>query len=232
MRRLNVALVLALPLVHVAQCKSLNRCDACFVVYDSLEKVLELEHLDEDKTDILAGGRLDSKGVRQGNTIKYATSEFRTSHLLDQVCEMASTFRPRKDGYWVQNKTLAERFATNLAGKTNRPLPKLSKVTNEREEQRMALLNYCDNLVEEHEDDLAELIKSDAVDERGRASLCKDVVKSCKTDKAYDTSAKDKVEALEDTKDDAASEAAVDDEAAPKKKKKRKKKKQAKTDDL
>mmetsp|Transcript_10651 Transcript_10651/g.31750 ORF Transcript_10651/g.31750 Transcript_10651/m.31750 type:complete len:227 (-) Transcript_10651:60-740(-) len=186
MMRIVLALAIAL---RVAAEQELNRCGACFVVMESLKEVLRLEHLDEDKTDILSGGRLDSKGNRQGTTIKYATSEFRTSHLLDQVCEVASTFRPGKGQRWAQNATLAKRFETNLAGKTKIPLPKISRATTPKERLRVSLRTYCDALVEEHEEALAALIIGEgvldevgAVSLAGRGRVCGDLQKSCAVD--------------------------------------------------
>ena len=85
-----------------------------------------LEHLDEDKTDILSGGRLDGNGNRQGKLVKYATSEFRTSHLLDQVCDYADTFVPRYEGGWAPNATKAQRFEDVVRGKA-KPFPKLNE---------------------------------------------------------------------------------------------------------
>ena len=90
--------------------RDLDKCAGCAVVMRSLQKVLALEHLDEDKTDILSGGRLDGNGNRQGKLVKYATSEFRTSHLLDQVCDYADTFVPRYEGGWAPNSTKQQRF--------------------------------------------------------------------------------------------------------------------------
>ena len=218
----------------VARGATLDRCDACFVVYSSLQRVLALEHLDEDKTDILAGGRLDSTGKRQGKTISYATSEFRTSHLLDQVCEMASTFYPKKGQYprlWLQNESLVEKFVSNLKGSTNEPLPTLKKAQSEAEELRMSLRTYCDDLIEEREDELAAMIKADAIDEDGRAALCREVHVSCKTDKKWDAALKRMREAAEAAEAPAA-DAADDADAAPKKKRRKKKKKAAAAADL
>ena len=212
-----------------AAAKDLDRCEACVVTSRALAEVLALEHLDEDKTDILAGGRLDSKGVRQGEVIKYATSEFRTSHILDQVCDRAATFVPRF-GSWWQNGTLARRFEERLKGATKEPMPKISKVNNANDELKLALRTYCDNLVEEHEDDLAALIKGDGVDDADRRStVCTSLAKSCKTGEAIDAALGRVADAeAKAAAKDAAKVEAGDGDAAPKKKRKRKKKAAAK----
>jgi len=197
----------------VASGRELDKCAACHVAMTSLERVLALEHLDEDKTDILAGGRLDSKGERQGKVVKYEASEFRTSHLIDQICEYALTYRPSKEGpRWRQNATLAKRFETNLAGKTKRPLPKISKATTESEVLRLGLLSHCGMLVEEHEELLAELIVAGtAASADGRAAICRDAARCCD----------DEGLARADTyvEDEPAEDAAAD---APRKRKKKK----------
>ena len=59
----------------------------------------------------------DGNGNRQGKLVKYATSEFRTSHLLDQVCDYADTFVPRYEGGWAPNATKAQRFEDVVRGK-------------------------------------------------------------------------------------------------------------------
>jgi len=52
----------------------LDKCDACFVLWRSLEGVLEAEpRMDKDRTDVLAGGRLDSRGAQTGTKHSYAT---------------------------------------------------------------------------------------------------------------------------------------------------------------
>ena len=53
----------------------LDKCDACFVLWRSMEGVLEAEpRMDKDRTDVLAGGRLDSRGAQTGTKHSYATS--------------------------------------------------------------------------------------------------------------------------------------------------------------
>ena len=161
-----------------ATARDLDKCAGCAVVMRSLQKVLSLEHLDEDKTDILSGGRLDGNGNRQGKLVKYATSEFRTSHLLDQVCDYADTFVPRYEGGWAPNATKQQRFEDVVRGKA-KPFPKLTKANNEEETLRLRLRSYCDSVVEDHEDALAELIVAEASPENALQSICRDATASC-----------------------------------------------------
>ena len=170
---------LALLLYAVAAtARDLDKCAGCAVVMRSLQKVLSLEHLDEDKTDILSGGRLDGNGNRQGKLVKYATSEFRTSHLLDQVCDYADTFIPRYEGGWAPNATKQQRFEDVVRGKA-KPFPKLTKAHNEEETLRLKLRSYCDSIVEDHEDALAGLIVAEASSENALQAICRDATASC-----------------------------------------------------
>ncbi len=195
--------LLLLQAVAAAMARDLDKCAGCTVVMRSLQKVLALEHLDEDKTDILSGGRLDGNGNRQGKLVKYATSEFRTSHLLDQVCDYADTFIPRYGGGWAINETKAQRFEDVVRGKA-KPFPKLTKANNEEETMRLRLRSYCDSVVEDHEDALAELIVAEASSENALQAICRDATASC---------------------DDAGLAVAHISEAAPEAKKRRKRKK-------
>ena len=82
----------------------LDKCDACFVLWRSLKGVLEAEpRMDKDRTDVLAGGRLDSRGAQTGTKHSYATSEVRATRLLERVCELVNAFRYNAQGaYWVR----------------------------------------------------------------------------------------------------------------------------------
>ena len=171
-------IALLLHAAVAATARDLDKCAGCAVVMRSLQKVLALEHLDEDKTDILSGGRLDGNGNRQGKLVKYATSEFRTSHLLDQVCDYADTFIPRYEGGWAPNATKAQRFEDVVRGKT-KPFPKLTKANNEEETLRLRLRSYCDSVVEDHEEALAELIVAEASPENALQAICRDATASC-----------------------------------------------------
>ena len=174
--RSRIALLLLYAVAAAA--RDLDKCAGCAVVMRSLQKVLALEHLDEDKTDILSGGRLDGNGNRQGKLVKYATSEFRTSHLLDQVCDYADTFVPRFEGGWAPNATKQQRFEDVVRGKA-KPFPKLTKANNEEETLRLRLRSYCDSVVEDHEDALAESIVAEASPESALQSICRDATASC-----------------------------------------------------
>ena len=71
--------------------------------------------MDKDRTDVLAGGRLDSRGAQTGTKHSYATSEVRATRLLERVCELVNAFRYNAQGaYWVRDKGLVAAFVVPL----------------------------------------------------------------------------------------------------------------------
>ena len=156
----------------------LDKCDACFVLWRSLEGVLDAEpRMDKDRTDVLAGGRLDSRGAQTGTKHSYATSEVRATRLIERVCELVNAFRYNAQGaYWVRDKGLVAAFE---AGKA------LSKPGHGRlptDELRVSLVNYCSTTVEDHEEELTELLLSGGLDDAGRAAFCSVTRKDCRSD--------------------------------------------------
>ncbi|KAJ1448904.1 TLR4 regulator and MIR-interacting MSAP-domain-containing protein [Pelagophyceae sp. CCMP2097] len=168
----------------------LDRCGACAVVHEALLETLLLEHKDEDRADILSGGRLDSTGKRNGATIKYATSEFRTSHLLSQLCAFAATYAYEAPRF-VRDAKLFAALEQRLAAKQEPTAPHapLQAATTEAQHQVMQLAGYCGAVVEEHEDTLAAAIVAGAVDDAFRERLCVRETRSCASSAALDAAA-------------------------------------------
>ena len=156
----------------------LDKCDACFVLWRSMEGVLEAEpRMDKDRTDVLAGGRLDSRGAQTGTKHSYATSEVRATRLIERVCELVNAFRYNAQGaYWVRDKALVAAFE---AGKT---LAKPGHGRLPTDELRVSLVNYCSTTVEDHEDEITELLLSGGLDDAGRAAFCSATRKDCRGD--------------------------------------------------
>ena len=71
-----------------------------------------------------------------------------------------------------------QRFEDVVRGKA-KPFPKLTKAHNEEETLRLRLRSYCDSVVEDHEDALAELIVAEASPENALQSICRDATASC-----------------------------------------------------
>ena len=193
----------------------LDKCDACFVLWRSLEGVLEAEpKMDKDRTDVLAGGRLDSRGAQTGTKHSYATSEVRAARLVERVCELVNAFRYNAQGaYWVRDKGLVAAFEAGKALPKPRQLGRLPT-----DELRVSLINYCSTVVEDHEDELTTILLDGGLDDAGRAAFCSVTRRDCRGD-AVEEAAKRKSIA------DILSGINDDPPAAPAKRKRRKKKK-------
>ncbi|RYR41370.1 hypothetical protein Ahy_A08g037767 isoform A [Arachis hypogaea] len=108
--------------------------------------------------------RLDSKGQRQGKLIDYRVSELRVVELLDDLCDKMQDYTLKDDtNEWykvvswelLSNKQEAKAYAKDIS-------------------------TYCGRLLEETEDEFAELIKKGSV-KVGEVSkvLCQDLSKHC-----------------------------------------------------
>ena len=104
-------------------------------------------------------------------------SEVRATRLVERVCEFVNAFRYNAQGaYWVRDKGLVAAFE---AGK------KLAKPGHGRlptDELRVSLVNYCSTVVEDHEEELTELLLSGGLDDAGRAAFCSGTRKDCRGD--------------------------------------------------
>ncbi|KAI9073702.1 hypothetical protein K1719_044366 [Acacia pycnantha] len=141
-----------------------DKCLACKAVAEELERGLSNErprnHLDMRH-------RLDSKGQRVGKVIDYRVSELRVVELLDELCEKMQEYTLKKID---SNKY--EWFKVNS----------WDNITNKQEARAYSkdISSYCGRLLEQTEDELAELIKEGSV-EVGDVSkvLCEDLSKHC-----------------------------------------------------
>lgn len=155
-----------------------DKCAACKAVAGELEIGLARE---KPRNHLDMRHRLDAKGQRQGKLIDYRISELRVVELLDDLCEKMQDYTLRifpdshewyKVGSW-----------DNL--RTNK---------QEARAHSKDISSYCGRLLEETEDELAELIKKGSV-KVGDVSkvLCQDLSKHCDQ-----TSVSDEAEVVED----------------------------------
>ncbi|XP_020218582.1 protein canopy-1 isoform X1 [Cajanus cajan] len=141
-----------------------DKCAACKAVAEELEIGLSAErprnHLDMRH-------RLDSKGQREGKLIDYRVSELRVVELLDGLCEK------------MQDYTLKISANTYEWFKVN----SWDNIITNKQEARAyskAISSYCGRLLEETEDELAELIRKGSVKVGGVSKvLCQDLSKHC-----------------------------------------------------
>ncbi len=165
------------------------------------------------RTDVLAGGRLDSRGARTGTKHSYATSEVRATRLLERVCELVNAFRYNAQGaYWVRDKSLVAAFE---AGKA---LAKPGHGRLPTDELRVSLVNYCSTVVEDHEDEIEKLLLDGGLDDAGRAAFCSVTRKDCRSDAVEEAAKRQSIADILSGIND-------DPPAAPAKKRRRRRKK-------
>ena len=136
--------------------------------------------------------------------------------LVERVCELVNAFRYNAQGaYWVRDKSLVAAFE---AGK------KLAKPGHGRlptDELRVSLVNYCSTVVEDHEEELTELLLSGGLDDAGRAAFCSGTRKDCRGDAVEEAAKRQSIA-------DILAGIGDDPPAAPTKKRRRKKMKKKK----
>ncbi|GAB4833028.1 hypothetical protein Ancab_007051 [Ancistrocladus abbreviatus] len=151
-------------LLSIAACID-DKCAACNAVAGELEHGLANE---KPRNHLDMRHQLDSKGQRRGKVIDYRVSELRVVELLDGLCEK------------MQDYT---RIKVDSAKREWVKVDNWDNVTSNKQEARAYskdISSYCGRLLEETEDELAELIKSGSVKAGGVSRvLCHDLSKQC-----------------------------------------------------
>ncbi|CAM8915956.1 unnamed protein product [Rhodiola kirilowii] len=142
-----------------------DKCLACNAVAEELELGLAKE---KPRNHLDLRHRLDSKGQREGKVIDYKVSDLRVVELLDGLCDKMQDYTLKKvnssSKEWVKvhdwdnlklNKQKAKAYSKDIS-------------------------SYCGRLLEETEDELAEMIKKGLV-KTGDVNkvLCHDLSKHC-----------------------------------------------------
>ncbi|KAF5794371.1 hypothetical protein HanRHA438_Chr08g0338511 [Helianthus annuus] len=158
----------ALSLAHSIH----DKCRACNAVAEELELELMKE---KPKNHLDMRHRLDSKGQRQGKVIDYKVSELRVVDLLDGLCD-------KMQDYTLQKVDSTKKIWMKVDDWDN--------ITSNKQESRAyskEISSYCGRLLEETEDELADLIKKGSV-KVGEVSkvLCHDLSKHCNSSTSHD----------------------------------------------
>lgn len=142
-----------------------DKCAACNAVAEELEYGLSNE---KPRNHLDMRHRLDSKGQRKGKVIDYRVSELRVVELLDGLCDK------------MQDYTLEQIDSTTQEWVRVDDWNNLTTNKQEARAYSKAISSYCGRLIEETEDDLAELIKKGSV-KVGDVSkvLCQNLSKHC-----------------------------------------------------
>ncbi|KAJ0234736.1 hypothetical protein HA466_0271060 [Hirschfeldia incana] len=158
-----------------------DKCAACNAVAEELESQLLKE---KPRNHLDLRNRLNSKGQREGKVIDYRMSDLRVVDLLDGLCDRMQDYTLQKveskNSEWVK----VESF---------------DNLTNKQEAKAHAndISTYCGRLLEETEDELAEVIKNGSLKVGdARKVLCQTLSNHCS--KSSETDSED-----EDNDDDA-----------------------------
>ncbi|KAM7513978.1 hypothetical protein LguiA_003561 [Lonicera macranthoides] len=148
-----------------------DKCAACNAIAEELEFGLSNE---KPRNHLDMRHRLDSQGQRRGKVIDYRVSELRVVELLDGLCDK------------MQDYTL-EKIDSN--GQLWTRVVNWDSLTTDKQEARAYskdLSSYCGRLLEETEDELAELIKKGSVQVGGvNKVLCQDLSRHCSKTSDY-----------------------------------------------
>ncbi|WCJ44733.1 Protein canopy-1 [Euphorbia peplus] len=168
-----------------------DKCSACYAVADELERGLSNE---KPRNHLDMRNRLNSKGQREGKVIDYRVSDLRVVELLDGLCDK------------MQDYTLQKVDSSRSAWVKVDSWDKLTSDKQEARAHSKAMSSYCGRLLEETEDELADLIKKGSVNVGGVSKvLCQDLSKHCKSsDTRHETDSNDSDSASDSDSDDEA----------------------------
>ncbi|GMH45300.1 hypothetical protein BSKO_13257 [Bryopsis sp. KO-2023] len=153
-----------------------DKCGACRIVSEELQKKLDKE-LPRNHLDMRH--RLDATGKRYGKVIEYSASELRMTELLDNLCEKMSRYTW---GY-VMPPAGGEMKLGWLSKSKSKDI---AYQMDEGEEslRRKHLKAFCGRLIEEHEEELVEALRSGIEEEKGLSHLlCTALSKTCPQEK-------------------------------------------------
>ncbi|KAJ8538204.1 hypothetical protein K7X08_014744 [Anisodus acutangulus] len=163
-RSILIIAIAFLSVLPVSLCIE-DKCAACSAIAEELEHGLLKE---KPRNHLDMRHRLDSKGQREGKLIDYRVSELRVVELLEDLCEK------------MQDYTLEKvDSSTNTWIKVdNWDLLKTNK--QEARAHSKAMSSFCGRLLEQTEDELAELIKKGSVKVGDVTKvLCEDLSNYC-----------------------------------------------------
>ncbi|CAN4123111.1 unnamed protein product [Withania somnifera] len=142
-----------------------DKCAACSAIAEELEHGLLKE---KPRNHLDMRHRLDSKGQREGKLIDYRVSELRVVELLEDLCEKMQDYTLEK----VDSST------NNWIKVNNWDLLKTNK--QEARAHSKAMSSFCGRLLEQTEDELAELIKKGSIKVGDVTKvLCEDLTNYC-----------------------------------------------------
>ncbi|XP_020590072.1 protein seele isoform X4 [Phalaenopsis equestris] len=156
-----------------------DKCSSCNTIADEIQIGISNE---KPRNHLDMRHRLDSKGQREGKLIDYRVSELRVVELLDGLCE-------KMQDYTLEKLDTGEEIWTKVNDWDNFPSDK-----QEARAYSKYISFFCARLLEETEDELAELLKKgDFKPGELRKQLCQNLSKHCVTDSVDDDFVEDEL---------------------------------------
>ncbi|KAH0468703.1 hypothetical protein IEQ34_001935 [Dendrobium chrysotoxum] len=144
-----------------------DKCSACNTIAGEIQIGLSNE---KPRNHLDMRHRLDSKGQREGKVIDYRVSDLRVVELLDGLCE-------KMQDYTLEKLDTDEEIWVRVNDWDNLPA---DKDKQEARAYSKYISSFCGRLLEETEDELAELIKKGGLKpEQLSKVLCQDLSKHC-----------------------------------------------------
>lgn len=138
---------------------SAMKCEACEAVADELDTTLRVEASSiEGRQDMLAGGRLDSKGKRQGRVVNYQMSELRAMEVLERLCAGINHYRTVENADDDGGARAGKFWFSKMESYHDRGTIEIPEPEQEESNKR-SLKNFCASLVEENEEALTAMIQ-------------------------------------------------------------------------
>ncbi|KAL6183861.1 hypothetical protein ACLB2K_045271 [Fragaria x ananassa] len=174
MERSKVATVILIFTIFTVVSSIDDKCAACNAVAEELEWGISKE---KPRNHLDMRHRLDSQGQRRGKVIDYRVSELRVVELLDGLCDK------------MQDYTLSKIDSDRPVWIKVRDWDNLTIVLDKQEARAYSkdISTYCGRLLEETEDEIAELIKKGSLGVGDVSKvLCQDLSKHCSKTSALD----------------------------------------------
>ncbi|KAG5388802.1 hypothetical protein IGI04_030343 [Brassica rapa subsp. trilocularis] len=169
-----------------------DKCSACNAVAEELESQLLKE---KPRNHLDLRNRLNSKGQREGKVIDYRMSDLRVVDLLDGLCDRMQDYTLQKveskNREWVKVESFDNLTSNVLLLKL---LIEEDSGINKQEAKAHAndISTYCGRLLEETEDELAEVIKNGALKVGdARKVLCQTLSNHCSKSSETDSEDED-----------------------------------------
>merc|ERR1711964_227893 len=126
---------------------------------------------EKNRMDLDMLARLDSTGKRRGKVVNYEMSETRAISVMESVCPNMQDYERTECkpptmlcSRFAKKAGIIQRGAKKDASKT------LAAIDSPRKMLEQQLTVFCESLLEEHEDDISDQIRSNVTE--GRSKLC------------------------------------------------------------